>query len=145
MIKGGLSGVDKALKQANQLAKAFEKNRDLAVKEGTLALHREAVLVVSENSGGDTAKRYNPSRNVSVSKPGNPPHTDTGQLRQSIKFDVKEGTGRVGSNLKYAAWLEFGTENMRPRPWLSVAVENVSDKIGDIFNKWMKAAIKDVL
>ena len=78
MIKGGVKNVDKLLKKANKLADSFEKNRSYAVKESTLALHRESVLVVSENSGGDSAIRYGPTRQVTVSKPGDPPHTDTG-------------------------------------------------------------------
>lgn len=145
MIKGSLKGVSQALKQAEKLATSFEKNRTMAVKESTLAIHREAILIVSANENGVEQTRYNPHRKVSASKPGNPPHTDTGRLRQSIKFDVKEDVGRVGSNYKVAAWLEFGTENMKPRPWLSTAVEKVSEQVDKIFSKWMNQAIKDVL
>lgn len=145
MIKGSIKGIDKALKQAQKLSKEFEKNRSFAVKESTLALHRQAVLTVSENANGDSAVRYNPKRNVTVSKPGNPPHTDKGRLRQSIKFEVSDDIGRVGSNLKYAAWLEFGTEDMAPRPWLSVAVTKVTKEVLKIFEKWMSKSVKDVL
>jgi HK97 gp10 family phage protein len=144
MIKGSVKGVEKTLKAAKAAAKIFEDNRANAVKESTLRLHEEAVKIVSANEGGSSAVRYGPKRNVSVSKPGDPPHTDTGRLRQSIKFNYKDGIGQVGSNLKYAAWLEFGTEDMRPRPWLSTAVSNVSKIVPEIFEKWFNNAIKEI-
>lgn len=144
MIKGGIKGVDKFFKAAQKATKVLEENRSYAVKESTLRLHEEAVKIVSENEGGRDAVRYNPKRNVTVSKPGDPPHTDTGRLRQSIKFNYSEGVGQVGSNLKYAAWLEFGTEGMSPRPWLSVAVERVSKEIPKIFESWFNKAMKEI-
>jgi HK97 gp10 family phage protein len=145
MISGSIKGADKVLKSLNKAAKVFEQNRNYAVKESTLALHAEAVRIVSENEGGTSQIRYSPRRTVSVSKPNTPPHTDTGQLRKSIKFNYKEDTGQVGSNLKYAAWLEFGTVDMAPRPWLSTAVENVSERVAEIFDRWMKKSIDEAL
>lgn len=143
MIKGSILGGASLLKKVKKLEKAFDVNRDLAVKESTLAIHGEAIRIVSENAGGTADVRYNPTRNVTVSKPGDPPHTDTGRLRQSIKFEYSKGVGKIGSNLKYAAWLEFGTEKMAARPWLSVAVQRSSKKVADIFEKWFKNAVKE--
>ena len=142
MIKGSIKGAEKLLRAANKAADAFEKGRDLAVKEATLKLHETAIKIVSENQGGTPGIRFSPKRNVTVSKPGDPPHTDTGRLRQSIKFNIKDGVGQVGTNLKYGAWLEFGTEDMAPRPWLSVAVEAVAKDVGKIFQKYFDNAIK---
>ena len=146
MIKGSIRNAPSLLKKLSKMAAVMEEKRNKAVQESTLALHAEAVKIVSENAGGDVEIRYNPKRTVTVSKPGEPPHTDTGRLRQSIKFDFKDkgATGRVGSNYKVAAWLEFGTEHIGARPWLSVAVENVSKTVADIFEKWTKGAIKEV-
>lgn len=145
MIGGKIIGGPKLMKQLQNAAKQIESNRNMAVKESTLLLHSEAVQIVSENQGGTAQIRYNPKRVVTVSKPNSPPHTDKGVLRKSIKFNYKDGVGQVGSNLKYAAWLEFGTVDMEPRPWLSVAVKNVAKDVGDIFNKWLKLAIKEIL
>jgi HK97 gp10 family phage protein len=145
MIGGGVFGGPKLMKQLENAAKKIEANRNMAVKEATLALHGEAIKIVSENQGGTAQIRYNPKRVVTVSKPNTPPHTDKGILRKSIKFNYKQGVGQVGSNLKYAAWLEFGTSDMEPRPWLSVAVKNAAKDISDIFDKWFKAAIKEIL
>lgn len=145
MISGSVKGAGKLMKQLNNAAKTMEKNRDMAVKEATLRLHQEAIVIVSENKGGSIQKRYKPKRFVMASKPNTPPHTDRGELRKSIKFNYKNGIGQVGSNLKYAAWLEFGTSDMEPRPWLSVAVKNVAQDVADIFKKWFDAAIKEIL
>lgn len=145
MIKGSVKNIGKLSKKLNNAAKIMEANRNMAVKEATVLLHAEAIKIVSANDGGTAEIRYNPKRVVTVSKPNTPPHTDKGKLRQSIKFNYKEGVGQVGSNLKYAAWLEFGTVDMEPRPWLSVAVKNVAKDVGDIFEKWLKAAIKEIL
>lgn len=136
--------MNKLLKAAQKAAVIFEENRNIAVQESTLRLHEQAVKIVSENAGGSAAIRYNPRRNVTVSKPGDAPHTDTGRLRQSIKFNYQDGVGNVGSNLKYAAWLEFGTEDMAPRPWLSTAITETTKDIANIFNKWMRKAVKDI-
>ena len=144
MIKGSIKGAEKLLKSAKKAADVFEKNRTIAVQESTLLLHEEAVKIVSANEGGSQQVRYNPKRTVSVSRPGDPPHTDTGRLRQSIKFNFKDDMGEVGSNLKYAAWLEFGTENMSARPWLSTAVVNVTKDIQKIFAKWMEKSVKEI-
>lgn len=144
MIKGSIKGMDKFFKAAEKAAKSFETNRNFAVKEATLKLHEYAVKIVSANSGGTPSLRYSPKRTVTVSRPGDPPHTDTGRLRQSIKFDIKKDTGRVGSNLKYAAWLEFGTEDMAARPWLSVAVDESAKDVGEIFQKWMEKSVKEI-
>lgn len=141
MINFTVKGMDSLKKRAEKLADAFEDGRNKAVQESTLAIHREALKLIQENSDGRPEIRYGPKRTVNVSNPGDPPNTDTGRLVQSIKFDITDDTGLVGSNLKYAAWLEFGTETMAPRPWLSTAVENTSKLVGKIFEKWMKKSL----
>lgn len=57
---------------------------------------------------------------TSRSKPGEPPHADTTRLRKSIEQEIDEGrlVARVGTNVEYAAHLEFGTSKMAPRPFL---------------------------
>lgn len=144
MISGKILGVAALQKRAQKIADAFEDGRNKAVQESTLAIHREAIKLIQENTDGRPDIRYGPKRNVNVSNPGDPPNTDTGRLVQSIKFDFSsEGdVGMVGSNLKYAAWLEFGTERVAPRPWLSTAVENTSKMVGKIFEKWMKKSLE---
>lgn len=60
------------------------------------------------------------TRRDGPSKPGEPPHVDTGRLRQSIFWNLHaDGRGvRIGTNVKYGKWLEEGTRHMAPRPYL---------------------------
>lgn len=94
------------------------------------------------------------------SKPGDAPHVDTGRLRASITWAISEGAqqgdqvrgsaatqddavGRpdheanriiavIGTNVKYAKPLEFGTRHMSARPFLRPALEKARAKI-----KWL--------
>ncbi len=68
------------------------------------------------------------------SSPGEPPHLQTGQLRMSVTYEVDtESTpmqGRVGTNLDYGKFLEFGTKRgLKPRPWLLRAALEMRNRI----------------
>jgi HK97 gp10 family phage protein len=53
----------------------------------------------------------------------------TGELRDSIEYTVNGNEGWVGSDLDKAAWMEFGTSRVPPRPFLGPAVYASEDKI----------------
>jgi HK97 gp10 family phage protein len=86
------------------------------------------------------------------SKPGEPPAVDTGTLRASTMTDVTVLglgiTGRVGpdidyikehadpgTDVEYGFFLELGTVNMEPRPFLRPALIRTKDRIKKIFKK----------
>lgn len=139
-----IKGLKKLNDKFNQLKIQSLEAQLKSVQEGTLLIHETAVKLVNDNSDGRSQLRYNPKRVVNASDPGDPPNTDTGRLVKSILFDFKDKglIGRVGSNLKYAAFLEFGTMTMEPRPWLSTAVQMSADVIGKIFAKNISEVIK---
>ena len=72
------------------------------------------------------------------SMPGQPPAVDTGNLRNSIRYEIVEGekdiSAIIGSTQKdppYVTYLEYGTSSggwggkgMAPRPWLRPAMRN---------------------
>lgn len=61
-----------------------------------------------------------------ASAPGQAPATDTGFLVASIDYTKQDKlTAVVGSRLVYAAYLEFGTMKMAPRPAWRPAVEKM--------------------
>lgn len=72
--------------------------------------------------------RYNPKRKHSPSKPGSPPNSDLGTLAQSYRIDLdpQTNTVSVGSNLKYASYLELGTKHVAARPHLFPALKRQS-------------------
>lgn len=73
-----------------------------------------------------------------ASAPGQAPASDTGTLVNSIYVD-RDGVARmtVGSRLAYAAYLEFGTRKIAPRPAWVPAVEKARPE----FEAQMRAII----
>lgn len=61
-------------------------------------------------------------RHTASSTP-NPPRVDQGNLVNAINALVGRLEAFVGTNIKYGPHLEFGTQNMEPRPWLFPAFE----------------------
>lgn len=85
---------------------------------GLLASSRAKQLVIE---GPKTGKLYGSHQ---ASAPGEPPASDTGGLVSSIRWEF---TGsklaiRVIAGTEYAAFLEFGTSRMLPRPFLRRAI-----------------------
>lgn len=70
-------------------------------------------------------------RSDGPSKPGEPPRSDTGRLRDSLF--VRRGadglSAEVGTELDYGRHLEFGTQDMPARPWLHPAFEASKGRI----------------
>ena len=74
------------------------------------------------------------------SLPGNPPAPDTGNLRNSIRYEIhaepRSPYGVVGTTQKdppYGQYLEYGTSKVAPRPWLRPAMEKN--------NEWIRQSI----
>ena len=109
----------------------------------------------------NTAVSYytnNKTRAHHPSMPGNPPAVDTGNLRESIRYEVnsegKEVYGIVGSTQKdpdYGQYLEYGTtkggwggKGMAPRPWLRPAMIKNNDWIRKSIANAVAKGIKGV-
>ncbi len=87
--------------------------------------------------GGGAPGSGGKGRHLNRSKPGEPPHVDSGRLWRSIQSETEGGfipKTRIGTNVTYAKWLELGTSQMaaRPclRPWLDGAREDVTRILG---------------
>lgn len=95
----------------------------------------------------DMSKTYftnNKTKAHHPSLPGNPPARDTGNLSNSIRYEVhSEGSeiyGVVGSTQKdpdYAVFTEYGTNKMAPRPWLRPAMQKN--------NEWIRKSIANAV
>lgn len=117
--KSTIQGLDKLIKQIKELGADFESEAQEPLKVAMMGIHGQAIKSIQAN-GSQGAPRSNGKG--FHSKPGEPPNTDTGRLVSSIKFEfIEPGTALVGTNLKYGAWLEFGTQNVAARPWLAPA------------------------
>jgi HK97 gp10 family phage protein len=91
--------------------------------------HTERNMEVSYFTNNKT-KAHHPSM------PGNPPAPDTGNLRNSIRYEITAGTTEsyaiIGTTQKdppYGEYLEYGTKKMKPRPWLRPAMKNNEELI----------------
>ena len=100
---------------------------DKVIKETTIEVHKTAVESISKKGSGKTRELYLPKRTHTASAPNNPPATDTGNLKQNIRWESKAGemTGRVISGARYSAALEFGYQanNLEKRPFMRPALE----------------------
>ena len=77
-------------------------------------------------SGSKSGRQYfiNGRRHQS-SAPGQAPANSTGKLVRSIKVTKIDGGHEVKIDADYAAYLEYGTSRMRPRPFILPALLKV--------------------
>lgn len=93
---------------------------------GQLAIQLEGAIKkdLSQLGTGRSYRRTKAGLYHIASAPGSPPATDSGRLRSSITHeigrDVDGLVARVGTNVKYAVYLEFGTRKMAARPFMRV-------------------------
>lgn len=128
------------------LIPALEKTTGLCCKKIASDI-QESMAKTSRNM---ERSYYTHNKNIAhhPSLPGNPPAPDTGNLRNSIRWEVNSEkeivTGRVGSTQKeppYGAYLEFGTSVIAPRPWLKPAMRNNENFI----KKNVSSTVKKIL
>lgn len=109
----------------NEIAKSLElcSQKVRSDIQSSMA-HTERNMEVSYFTNNKT-KAHHPSM------PGNPPAPDTGNLRNSIRYEITAGTTEsyaiIGTTQKdppYGEYLEYGTKKMKPRPWLRPAMKN---------------------
>ncbi len=124
----------------NKLKKRMVTNpekhlKGLVQRSTTLVEGTVKQSIASGNKTGRTYMKGGVSHTASA--PGEPPATDTGFLVQNITSQVKsEGTkviGQIVASAPYAKALEFGTTNMKPRPYMQPALERNRPKIKRIF------------
>jgi phage gpG-like protein len=118
-ITGIVSGLNETL--AN-LKKFDQRMVDEAQKVyDDTAVRVQNVAVRSIHKGPKTGRSYGRHK---ASAPGEAPATDTGALASSIARVSGKPGAAVGTNLEYGKHLEFGTTNIKPRPWLFPALES---------------------
>ena len=138
-IKKAILYLQKKEKEATQNEKKFVRVACAEIERQAKTLMRDAAV--------DMEKTYG-KRGHHPSLPGNAPAPDTGTLMRSITHEVREENGEVvgvvgvvGSTLRnpdYPKFLEFGTSKMKPRPWLSTAIEKSQNFMVQAFQTIMK-------
>jgi len=75
-----------------------------------------------------------------ASRPGDPPKMRTQELRKiegsvRIKEDKKGVLGIYGTDVDYGLWVELGTSEMAPRPFLRPALDKAIKEVPAILRK----------
>lgn len=73
-----------------------------------------------------------------ASSPGNPPRSDSGTLYNSLHV-YREGAFKqiLADGVEYGVYLEFGTENMAPRPFMGPTVLHLEEVAPDVFDDFL--------
>lgn len=139
------SDVESFMQELEKKLPKMETSMERAMAKSCLTVQREIMEGMTDTQT-DTSVWYG-KHHPSVE--GAYPAVDTGRLRASISFEVAKGTksvyGEVGSTLKnppYPFWLEYGTSQMAPRPWLRPSVEKSKETIGKLFSEAMSEGLK---
>ena len=76
-------------------------------------------------------------RGLDPSLPGEYPKKVRGDLREAIamEYDKKIKTVRVGTNIMEGKYLELGTRKMARRPWLSMALSEMTVQVRQILGR----------
>lgn len=104
----------KAIYEGGKLVETTAKRKIRTISYGK--------TVTRTREGGGTYKHI-------ASPAGSAPNTDTGRLINSVTTEIGADSVLVGSSVNYAGTLEFGTTEMKPRPWLNPSFEENRNKI----------------
>lgn len=130
-----VSGVERLvgrLRRVSNVGAAMDK----WANDGAATVAQEARDLVNE--GGI------PSPNHVVSRPGQPPNTDTGYLQSRIQPQDLPDVGHAAaiSDAEYALALEFGTQIMVERPYMRVAASNKRKALLDAARKAVGGVVR---
>lgn len=74
-------------------------------------------------------------------KSADTPLLETGALKDSIAYNVSRGEAYVGTDHFVAAWQEFGTRTIPPRPFMGGALNEKGADVQALFGKAMVAKL----
>lgn len=147
--------MSKQLNSLSELKTALAACRQRALSGAETALG-EAALIVQEdarNRIGEYQQATGPfaawepladsteKEKARQGYPSNAPLLAEGGLRDSIVVEHKGKEAVVGSNDPAAAYQEFGTDNIPPRPFLGPAAFDNQEKIHKLIGDAVKAAL----
>ena len=120
-------------------SKSIEKELKRNLRIAGMMVRNTAVLsILSGGKSGKVYEKYNPRRTHRASGEGQAPASDTGFLASNIvlsKINDQEMSIEVESRAEYSEFLEFGTQNMKARPFMFPALEENKPKIRRMFKQ----------
>lgn len=139
-----IKGLPELQEAFRNLSKEGKRRVGLVVQATGIEIRGDIVKRIQRGPAtGRVYTKSNPARTHQASAAGEAPATDTGRLASSIDYK-REGqlSASVGSELAYAAMLEFGTAKIDPRPAWVPAVEKARPKYIERLEKAMREAAK---
>lgn len=145
MARVEVEGLDQLTRKLLRMPKSVTIGLKRQIALAALLVQSEAIKSISRGSrsgviykrGGKTAQR---------SAPGEFPKTDRGRLVASIKREEQAGSQgliqRVGTNLRYGRFLEFGTLKIAARPWLARTLKLNTKTISEKITRELKLVLK---
>ncbi len=123
----------------NEFKKKLQGSYLEKMQKATQAVRTETLKTFQGNRSGREYRVPGTKKTYIASSPGEAPASATGTLRQHIKTEITvEGraiVGGVGTDVKYGPWLEFGTVNILPRPWLRPSFERAEEEVKKILGE----------
>jgi hypothetical protein len=134
------------LKKVNDAISKAEKQK---LFEAGSVVRTKTLEVLSGQRSGREYRKPGTKKTYIASAPGEPPAVRFGRLRTSVLMKLIKRFGshasyvgipnrtKSGEKLAYGVMLEFGTYNMAPRPWLSVAFKQSRHEVKKILSsRW---------
>ena len=118
-LRGAVTGLVETLANIKKFGERMDEEAQRVYDDTAVRVQSEAIRSIQR--GPKTGIRYG---RHTASAPGEPPATDTGALASSIARVSGKPGAAVGTALEYGKHLEFGTTDMKPRPWLFPALES---------------------
>lgn len=120
-------------------SKSIQKELKRNLRIAGMMVRNTAVLsILSGGKSGKVYEKYNPRRTHRASGEGQAPASDTGFLASNIvlsKINDQDMSIEVESRAEYSEFLEFGTQNMKARPFMFPALEENKPKIRRMFQQ----------
>ena len=150
----GLFGANALIKNLRKAREAADKAAEREVKKAMKAVETEAKLLINKGPAtGIVYKRGNITHRASA--PGEAPMTqpvafEGSQLSTHIESKMEiispgVASAVVWTEIEYGKWLEFGTGNMEPRPWLTPAVEKNRERFPNALGKAVIKSVDDAV
>jgi HK97 gp10 family phage protein len=139
IYKNGISvrvNVARVVRNNNDRKRLYSDTMVKRLKASANLVRNEAIRSILK---GPATGRIYKRRSVThqASAPGEAPMSDTGTLARSVYIDDRT-TSRTNLRIavvagsRYARWLEYGTRKMRPRPFMSPALQSQVNRIRNI-------------
>lgn len=142
-----VTGMESLNRNIDRIKKSVGVDVFKALVVGANLVRTTAIKSIQTVSSGRTVQRTRAGGGTYlhvVSRPNDPPNTDTGRLVSSINVEIDGESAFVGSSLEYAGKLEFGDKgsNLEKRPWLNPALESnrteINRRIADAAKKGVR-------